>query len=100
MTSQHLIEAVSALGYDLYWDIHPLYHGGNYFGNVVDIFTDGLVAINMLGVPRDRVDKFSFQNFVKIRDAPGGFFLHEYTLYWKNSTAVIHQHGNDAECHR
>ena len=85
----------------------------SFLRNLNDVFTDGLISINVLAVPRREHQRFSFQNFVKIeieidemRDSEGesylerGYYLEEYTLTWKDTTAVIRQHGDENTCVR
>ena len=40
-TSRPVIEFVSSLDYDLYWDIHPYFNPANFLNNSADIFTEG-----------------------------------------------------------
>ena len=67
--------------------------------------------MNVLAVPVRENRRYSFQNFVKIeveleggghgRAGRGrGYYLEEYTLNWKGSSAVIRQHGDEHTCVR
>lgn len=52
-----LCEWLEALGYDLYWDIQPMYSAENYRQNPQNVYSSGgneITAINMIGVPKEK----------------------------------------------
>ncbi|HQP73223.1 MAG TPA: FkbM family methyltransferase [Acidobacteriota bacterium] len=51
--SAGLIETALSLGYRLYWHLPPLFNPANFYGNSTNIF-QGLVSVNMLGVPEEQ----------------------------------------------
>jgi FkbM family methyltransferase len=50
--SAALIAHISSLGYELFWHMPPLFNANNFFCHSINVF-QGIVSINMLGVPRE-----------------------------------------------
>lgn len=49
--SEALIKQIAALGYDLYWDLPPLYNPDNFYGDPANVF-GSVISINMICVHR------------------------------------------------
>ena len=47
-----LIEQLLSLDYELFWHLPFLFNPKNFFGQTANVF-EGIVSINMLGVPRE-----------------------------------------------
>lgn len=50
--SEALIGQLDALGYDLYWNLPPLFNPGNFYGVKENIYPR-IVSVNMIGIHRD-----------------------------------------------
>lgn len=50
--SEALIRRLDALGYDLYWNLPPLYNPANFYGVAENIYPR-IVSVNMIGIHRD-----------------------------------------------
>lgn len=49
--SESLIRQLDALGYDLYWNLPPLFNPGNFYGVQENIYPR-IVSVNMIGIHR------------------------------------------------
>ena len=90
--------------YEIFWDVHTYFNPKNYFGHRVDIFTDGLLSMNLVCVPKrirgDLLDYFEGRNMVKVDVSAGKYHLADYTLNWKGDNVMIEQLGNSTSCKR
>lgn len=50
--SETLIHQLDALGYDLYWDLPPLFNPANFYSDAENIYPQ-IVSVNMIGIHRD-----------------------------------------------
>ncbi|MBV9567006.1 MAG: FkbM family methyltransferase [Hyphomicrobiales bacterium] len=63
--SAALIEQLLSLGYELFWHLPSLFNPQNFFGQAANVF-EGIVSINMLGVPREA--KHNVSGFHRVGD--------------------------------
>ena len=81
--------------YDVYWSVHPYFNHANFKGYDRDVFTDSLVSMNVLAIPKTLSRSLEVVNFVRVQKV-AGYLLEDYILTWKNTSAVIKQHSQCA----
>ena len=115
--SADLLTLLRALEYNVWWDVRPYFSGPsnfrNYQGRETLFGDDGVLAINVLAVPRERTAQvnsereISVEGFVQLSlgyddEAFPAFlpYLHQYDLLWRNATTRLRQHGDLSACIR
>ena len=115
--SSELLTLLRALEYNVWWDVRPYFSGPSNFRNFQGRETlfgdDGVLAINVLAVPRERTAhangerEISVEGFVQLSlgyddEAFPAFlpYLHQYDLLWRNATTRLRQHGDLSACIR
>jgi FkbM family methyltransferase len=95
-TSAELLERlIDEHGYDVYWSVHPYFNDANFKGHGRDVFTDSLVSMNVLAIPKALSRSLEVVNFVRVQKV-AGYMLENYMLTWKNTSAIIKQHSDCA----
>ncbi|GMI13177.1 hypothetical protein TrVE_jg131 [Triparma verrucosa] len=90
--------------YDMYWDVHPYFNPLNFFNNQHDVFTDSLLSMNLLCIPRSsRPDLIKMQeskNMVKVLPNERRYLLEDYVMSYKGEDVAIKQLGDMEKCIR
>ncbi|GMH49422.1 hypothetical protein TrRE_jg7343 [Triparma retinervis] len=73
-------------------NIHTYYNPDNFFGYKKDVFSDGLLSMNLVCVPRatrgDLIEQFEAKGMVKVDVQGGKYYLDDYILNWRGRNIV------------
>ena len=90
--------------YELFWDIHTYFSKSNFNGEKEDVFTDHLLSMNLLCIPKkkrpDLIEHMTSKNMVRVDHESGKFRLDEYVMSYKGENVKISQLGDEEKCIR
>ena len=90
--------------YELFWDIHTYFSKANFNGEQEDVFTDHLLSMNLICIPRlkrqDLIEHVSSKGMVRVDHEQGKFRLDDYVMSYKGENVKIEQLGDFEQCVR